>query len=237
MTPEAFAIPLRRAALWSEAPLPGGPLPSWVDVAVGAPDLSRVEPLQRRRLSPLGRALVHGATRAQGDLGPMPSVFASRHGDPSRVLPVLADLTEGQEASPTQFSMNVHNGPAGIWSIATGDRSPSTSLAAGPETLGLALVEAFAQFQAEGCPVLLVYGEGPLPPLLAPFEDAPMPLHAFALLIGEPAVARLVTRRHPGGPGCGEVTSQTPALLAALAGGQAGWTGPQARWDWTLAPA
>jgi hypothetical protein len=234
MPEDPLSIPLLRAALWSAEPLTLGALPPWVDVAVGPPDLHRVEPLQRRRLSPLGRALVHVATRALGERGPTPTVFASRHGDPSRVMPVLTDLVEGQEASPTQFSMNVHNGPAGIWSIATGDRSPSTSLAAGPETLGLALIEGYAQVQAQGDPVLVVYADGPLPPLLAPFEEAPMPLHGIAFLLGEPAVAHLRAHRRPEATPGAEAPAQTPALLAALASGEARWTGPAAHWTWSL---
>lgn len=236
MSEAPLAIPLLRAALWSAEPLTSAALPSWVDVAVGPPDLARVEPMQRRRLSPLGRALIHVATRAQGDGGPTPSVFASRHGDPSRVLPVLADLVDGQEASPTQFSMNVHNGPAGIWSIATGDRSPSTSVAAGPETLGLALLEGYAQFVAEGRPILVAHAEAPLPELFRGFETDPLPLHALAFLIGTPARACLRVQRTPGLLPKPTPEPQVPGLLKALATGTAEWAGLSARWHWSLGP-
>ncbi|MBI3131929.1 MAG: beta-ketoacyl synthase chain length factor [Acidobacteria bacterium] len=232
MAQPTFTLPIQRAALWSPEPLPLSPLPAWVDLAVGPPELSRVEPLLRRRLSPLGKGLLHVAGRVTLDAGPLRAVFASRHGDPGRALPILADIAQGQDASPAQFSMNVHNAAAGIWSIATQDRSPITALAAGPETFGMALLETLAQHRATGEPVLFVYGDDRLPELMAPFEADPAPLHAVAFLIGAPASNRLQLRRSPGGGAPTSPEPQSLHALGALAGGMGDWGGPAATWHW-----
>ncbi len=232
MAPPTFTLPILRAALWSPEALPLAPLPAWVDQSVGPPVLSRVEPLLRRRLSPLGKGMLHVASRVTEGLGPLSAVFASRHGDPGRALPILADIAQGLEASPTQFSMNVHNAAAGIWSIATQDTSPITALAAGPETFGMALLEAFAQHHATGAPVLFVYGDDRLPELMAPFASDATPLHAVAFLIGPSAPRHLRLQRLPTGEG--EPTSQAQSLqaLAALESDPTAWEGPAARWHW-----
>lgn len=231
-----FSIPIQRAALWSPEPLPLGPLPAFVDVAVGPPELGRVEPLLRRRLSPLGKGMLHAISRISEGLGALPSVFASRHGDPGRALPILADIAQGLDASPTQFSMNVHNAAAGIWSIATQDTSPATALAAGPDTFGMALLEAYAQHQATGEPVRFVYGDDRLPELLTPYEEDPTPLHAVAFLIGAPAAIHLRLQRLPGG-GSPSPQPQSLQALGALVVAAGDWTGATATWRLAWEPA
>lgn len=205
-------------------------------MAHGTPDLDFVPSLTRRRLSPMGRGMLHCAGKVCEGLGPVTSVFASQHGDPARTLPVLSDLAQGLDASPTQFSMNVHNAIAGIWSIVRGDRSPSTSLAAGAETFGWGLMEALAQHEATGEPVLYVYGDDRLPDLLAPFEPCQPPLHAVALLLGTPATRRLRLEIDPGSEGRIHPLGQSQHALLALAGGPEAeaWTGPGGAWTWGL---
>ena len=230
-----FSIPIRRIALWSAEPLGPEPFAPAVEAAVGAPDLAFIEPLMRRRLSALGRAMLHCAGRVAGDQGPLPSVFASRHGEPARAMPILADLAEGLDTSPTQFSMNVHNAVAGIWSIVRRDRSPSTSLAAGPETFGWGLLEAWAQHEAEGGPVLYVYGDDRLPEALAAFDPDPAPLHAVARLLGGTDAPRIRIRRDPEAGGPASAMPQSLHFLRALSGAEGPWVGPAAAWSWEAA--
>jgi hypothetical protein len=179
--------------------------------------------------------MLHAACRVTEGTGPLRAVFASRHGDPGRALPMLADMAQGLEISPTQFSMNVHNAAAGIWSIATQDRSPITALAAGPETFGLGLLEAFAQHRATGEAVLFVYGDDRLPELMAPYETDATPLHAVAFLVSGPAPLHLRIQRHPGG---GKAAPRAPSLQALGAGAGTLWGGQTATWHWAweLAP-
>ncbi|MFN7959447.1 MAG: beta-ketoacyl synthase chain length factor [Holophagaceae bacterium] len=237
MSDLSISVPLLRAAVWSQEPLlpPGGE--GFLDQASGPPGLGFLEPLLRRRLSPLGRAMLHCAGRVAEDLGPLPSVFASRHGEVARSLPILEDLARGLPSSPTQFSMNVHNAVAGVWSIARQDPSPSTSVAAGPETFGLGLLEAFGLQAADPTrPVLFVYGDEPLPAPFAAFADREAPLHAVALLLGQPARRRLVLERVPGAAGNPAPVPQSLQALRALHSGlaQGPWAEAGGTWRWAV---
>lgn len=237
MPDPTISVPLLRAAVWSAEPLlPSGGV-DFLERASGPPDLGFVEPLLRRRLSPLGRAMLHCAGRVAEGLGPLPSVFASRHGEVARSLPILEDLARGLPSSPTQFSMNVHNAVAGVWSIARQDPSPSISVAAGPETFGLGLLEAFSLHNdAPSQPVLFVYADEPLPAPFAAFADREAPLHAVALLIGLPAARWLVLERQPGGDGDPAPVPQSLQALQTLHSGlpQGPWAEAGGTWRWAV---
>ena len=232
-----FSVPLIRAAVWSMEPLFQALPGSFLEVGSGAPEIGFLDPLLRRRLGPLGRAMLHCAGRVASDRGPMPSVFASRHGDVTRTVPILEDLARGLQPSPTQFSMNVQNAVAGVWSIARQDPSPSVSLAAGPETFGLGLLEAFSLHASDpGHPVLFVYADEPLPEPFTGFAERDLPLHAVALLVGIPATRRLTFRREPGGPGAGAPVPQSMQVLQVLHTGlpQGPWIEAGGAWIWGM---
>ena len=240
MQPHTFSIPLLRASAWSMEPLlpslPGG----FLDLASGAPEVGFVEPMLRRRLGPLGRGMLHCAGRVAEGMGPLASVFASRHGDVVRAMPILEDLARGLPPSPTAFSMNVHNAVAGVWSIARRDPSPSTSLAAGPETLAWGLVEALAMHAAApDSPLLFVYGDEPLPALFSAFADRERPAQALALLIGLPAVNQLVLSWESGGTGPAPSEPQAMQALHALHTGepQGPWAESSGTWSWRVEAA
>lgn len=229
----ARRIPLRRAAAWSPEPL--HPAPSgFVRYAHGAPDASAVEPILRRRLSPLGRGLIHCAARAGEGEGPLRAVFASRHGEPARAMPMLEDLAAGLDISPTQFSMNVLNAVAGVWSIARRDTSAATALSAGTESFGWGLLEAWSLHEAHRAPVLFVFGDDALPESLAGFADDATPLHALALLIAEPAEAWLVVDRDPLAEARMPEDGLSRCALRALSGEPAAWLGPRGAWSFRL---
>ena len=208
----------------------------FLDTASGPPAIAFIAPLLRRRLGALGRGMLHCAARAAGDIPELRSVFASRHGEPSRTMPMLEDLSRGLDISPTQFSMNVHNAVAGIWSISRGDRSACTALGAGSESFGWGLVEAYSLHRAHGgAPVLFVYGDDRLPEVLAPYEPAQAQLHAMAFLIATPGARHLQLHQDPsaGGPVTG--TPQSLHGLHALEDERASpWMGPTGAWTWHL---
>lgn len=231
-----FSVPLIRAAVWSVEPLFQPPSGGFLEVGSGAPELGFLDPMLRRRLGSLGRAMLHCAGRVAGGRGPMPSVFASRHGDVARTVPILEDLARGLQPSPTQFSMNVQNAVAGVWSIARQDPSPSVSLAAGPETFGLGLLEALSLHASDpGNPVLFVYADEPLPEPFTGFAERELPLHAVALLVGLPAAGRLIFTREPGGPvACAPVPQSMQALQVLHSGlPQGPWTEASGAWSWS----
>lgn len=147
------------------------------------PDVGFLPAMQRRRLSPLARmAFAVGWPLAEGQ-APMPLVFVSRHGETPRNYDLLCELARGEELSPTQFSLSVHNAIIGLWSIMRGDTSEMTALSGEADGLEHALLEACALLD-EGAPqVLLMVTEGVQPEPYRPWiDDAPFP-YALALLI------------------------------------------------------
>lgn len=235
MQPRHFSIPLVRAAAWSVEPLLPPVSRGFLDLGSGTPELGFVDPMLRRRLGPLGRGMLHCAGRVAEGLGPLASVFASRHGDVTRTTPILEDLARGLPPSPTLFSMTVHNAAAGVWSIARQDPSPSLSLAAGPETFGWGLLEAFGlQAAAPSDPVLFVYGDEPLPPPFSGFSEQEPPLHAVALLIGYPAARHLIVTWEAGKTGPTAAVPQAMQALQALHTDlpQGPWAEASGAWSW-----
>ena len=228
-------IPLLRAVAWSQEPIPGvgG---AFLETASGAPDASAVEPLLRRRLSALGRGMVHCAARASEGQGPLRAVFASQHGEPARAMPMLEDIASGLDISPTQFSMNVLNAVAGLWSIARKDTSAATALSAGPETFGWGLLEAQSLHEETGDPVLFVFGDDRLPESLAAQVELQAPLHAIALLIGELAAQHLILERNAEAASAEPAEPQSLHALRVLSGQAPGaWTGSRSAWTFQLA--
>lgn len=128
-------------------------------------------PAERRR-APDGVAVALEVARealdgATFDATALASVFASAHGELAIVDYLCATLaSDPLLLSPTRFHHSVHNAAAGYWSIATKSLGPTTALAAGEATVGLALLEAATQVVADLRPVLLVLydtpGVGPL---------------------------------------------------------------------------
>jgi len=108
--------------------------------------------------------LIKGAAPSlrQNDILPDVS-FASPHGEIHRTVELLQELAKNEPLSPMGFSLSVHNTAAGIYSITSGNKAPSTSVASGRDTLEQALVEAVAQSFQCGEPVALVYADEPLP--------------------------------------------------------------------------
>jgi hypothetical protein len=176
--------------------------------------------------------MLHCAHLVAGQ-GPSRSIFAYRHGEVARTLPVLEDLAQGLPPSPTQFSMNVHNAIAGIWSISRQDQSPSTAVAAGPKTFLWGLVEAQAlHLEQPDRPVLFVFGHAPLPTPLAAFETDEPPMHALAFLIGLPAVHHLCLAWAPGTDGSpAGAAPQAPGTQVFSAPGGP-WTSADGTWGW-----
>lgn len=134
------------------------------------PDVSQLPALLRRRLDRLGRMALHTAWPCLENVEAAEFVFASRDGSLPRTLELLTALIHNEPLSPTNFSTSIHNGTAGLYSMARGDRSATTAVAAGTDSLGMGLIEAVGMIAAGTAPVLLCYADERLPP---PYETAP----------------------------------------------------------------
>jgi hypothetical protein len=143
-------------AAWAKAPY----VP---DETSGQPDCPWLPAMQRRRLTPMARMCMHVAWPLCADDEQLPFVYASRHGETTRTLPLLREVAAGTPLSPTQFALSVHNAIAGQWSILRGQRGESTTLAGGVDTFEHAMLEA-RLLLASGAPAVIVVIAEEFPP-------------------------------------------------------------------------
>jgi len=187
----------------------------------------------RRRLGPLAKTLLHIANECAAGLPSVRLVLASQHGELSYTLAMLRSLAAGEAVSPTLFSLSVHNSSAGIFSILRADRTASTAIAAGEETLGHALLEAYCQLDDGEEPVLMVYADVPLPDEYRGYAERPAPRHAIAVLLAHGAPRATTLEAAPANRGSASPEPQADAFFRHLADGRSvGWTGAQRAWKW-----
>ncbi len=147
------------------------------------PKLAEMQPMMRRRVERLGRTALQAAYWCQESAAPCPMVFASRYGDMGRSVDLIRELATGSPVSPTSFSLAVHNAIGALYSIARGDVSPYSAVAAGAETVEAAFMEAIGLL-AEGNPeVMVVYYDEPLPEIYKDFSETDNFPHAWACLL------------------------------------------------------
>jgi hypothetical protein len=119
---------------------------------------------QRRRASPLSKALADAYAEALQEAGLEPdtvaSVFGSALGEASTMIGLLEQLwDEDANLSPMRFATSVHNAASGMISIATRNRGITTSIGADYDTPAMALLEGIGMVVADGCPVLVCCGD------------------------------------------------------------------------------
>jgi len=142
--------------------------------------------MMRRRMSSLSKLAMQAAMSLVNthDTQVDYIVFASRHGELTRTVKLMHDILTGEDASPTAFSQSVHNTASGLYTIATKQAIPVTSLGACENTLHAALIEVAAYLvEHPSHTVLLVDFDEPLP---APYQrfDAPnYQGYAFGMLL------------------------------------------------------
>ena len=164
-------------------------------------------------------------------------VFASRHGELRRTTDILRNITAAEPVSPNAFSLSVLNAMSGIFGIARGDRSPATAISAGPESLGYALLEAYAQYmQQPSPPVLVVYADELADPVYGHVEDE---IHggALAILVDADAAqghleCSVSGMDEPNGADA-RLSTQGEALVRCLDSHQpAAWQSARVNWQW-----
>lgn len=208
------------------------------EVLYDTPDISFISARNRRRLSTMAKAVLYCAERCCAGVDSPQIVFASRHGEESRTMEMLADIVRGEEISPTDFSLSVHNSTAGILSISKENRSPATALAAGDDSFGWGLVEAYMIWKTDpDTKVLYLYCDDHLPEILSGFEEKGECLHAVALLIGAPRSFNIDLNWEGAADNS---TSEKPFSVHFLEmvtkeklSGE--WQGRRLRWDWRVA--
>ena len=116
----------------------------------------------RRRATSVGRSAL-GAAMGLPRVGEARYILSSRHGELNRTVSILKCLADAEPVSPADFSMSVHNGLAGLLSIATKNTNGHSAVSAGPESFCYGLLEAAACLaEKPDEPVILIhYDERP----------------------------------------------------------------------------
>ncbi|RZI43897.1 hypothetical protein EGT07_00230 [Herbaspirillum sp. HC18] len=216
------------------------PVARWVGVGC-APlaepdtlDLGFIEPLLRRRLSPLARAALHAAHACSQHCHSVRMVYASRHGELGRTVETLYNLAREEVLSPTAFSLSVLNSAAGIFSIARSDTAPATAISAGTETFGFGLLEASTRASLDpSTPVLYVYADAAPPAPIGALPGDPMQPLALAMLIDGNCDEVLEVRMSPE-TGSASNTPQAVSCFHALTGSKSEWSSAHRQWQWEM---
>lgn len=155
-----------------------------------APKLAFVKPMLRRRFSRLSRMALHttfdclSSHPANAD-HTIRTVFCSRHGEIHRTKVLLDDIIKQDAISPMGFSLSVHNTASGLYSIASGNQAPSSAIAAGIDTLEMAVIDALGHLQREpNQAILLVLADEPLPEFYQNYDQENALPYSVALLLG-----------------------------------------------------
>jgi len=207
----------------------------WPAAASVAPDLGFIEPMMRRRLSTLSRTALKVAHECVASVPAARLVFASRHGELHRTTDILHTIDAGKTVSPTSFSLSVLNAMTGVLGIVRCDRAAASAVSAGSETLGYALLEAYAQYVTDAStPVLVVYADEPADPAYGSVEDE---VEGGALAILIDASARMGRLECVLGAdsvqACTRLTSQLQAVQHSLdARAASEWRGTHSTWRW-----
>lgn len=139
----------------------------------------------RRRITPVGQMAMRAAACVATVAGKPRVILCSRHGEFSRTLGLMAAVVSGDPTSPAEFTLSVHNGLAGLLSIAYGNMAGHTAIAARRDTFGCGMLESLGCLAAQpDKPVLLIYYDEALPGPYAELDDSPRePEFALALLL------------------------------------------------------
>jgi len=123
-----------------------------------------IKPMMRRRMSSLSKLALQAALQVSNNTPIDYIIFSSRHGELTRTVKLIEEITQGEDASPTAFSQSVHNTAAGLFTISSQRTTPVTSIAAVESSLHHALIEATIYLQENPAHrVLLVDFDEPLP--------------------------------------------------------------------------
>ena len=214
----------------------GIPVSRWVfrgePESQAAGSLGFVDPMLRRRLSPLAKMTLSAAYECSKDVPGVRFVYASRHGELARTTAMLKNLAEKESLSPASFSLSVLNASAGLFSMIFKNTAPTTAVSAVTSSFGYGLLEAFLQFSENpGQPVLYVFSDEPLPAIYGEEgvkENAP---HALGLLFQYPAAARIrCSISRVAEQATPELQSR--AFLKCLEQGRSDWSDGEKMWVW-----
>ncbi|MGG7448121.1 beta-ketoacyl synthase chain length factor [Kosakonia oryzendophytica] len=154
-----------------------------IDPALPQAKLTALPMMTARRLSSGSRLAVECGITLLRQHQVEAVVFTSRHGELERNFRILQALATGQDLSPTDFAMSVHNSAVGNLTIAAQQPIVSSSLSAGLDTFQQGLCEVICFLQAGYQRVLMVDFDGALPAFYHPGLHPDMPTWAYAVAL------------------------------------------------------
>jgi hypothetical protein len=116
----------------------------------------------------------------------MPTVFATCHGEIQTAETLIADFRTSALVSSARFALSVHNTPSGLYSVATGNAAPSTTMT-GANAIAAGWLEAALTALDAGRPVLLSIADEPVP---AVFQGPTQPVGVAAAFLLGPAASQ-----------------------------------------------
>lgn len=167
--------------------MPGFPdVPTWLaGRGVEGADAPNAQSKQRRRSSLLVNMVADVAAQASAQAGvPLSGlrvVVGSAFGELTTLVEMLEERERDGLLSPLRFQNSVHNSAAGQLSIASKNKTPAMSLAAGNDTVAMVLLEALTLLALGGDPVLAIVADEPLPQAIRPGFVTPAVAAALVL--------------------------------------------------------
>jgi hypothetical protein len=112
-------------------------------------------------------------------------VLSSRFGEADNTIQLLRSIKEEEPTSPMAFSRSVHNSALGIFSIATKNKTLSSSVAGGERSVSAGLTEAMVQLysNAELEEVVLVHVDEKMPEEYYPVVNEPLSSFGFGCVL------------------------------------------------------
>jgi hypothetical protein len=178
--------------------MPGFPdVQSWLSGrGIAGADTPNAQSKQRRRSSLLVNMVADVAAQASADAGVPLSrlrvVVGSAFGELTTLVEMLEERERDGLLSPLRFQNSVHNSAAGQLSIASKNKAPAMSLAAGNDTVAMVLLEAMTLLALGGDEVLAIVADEPLPQAIRPGHVTAAVAAALVLAPDGDASARAV---------------------------------------------
>jgi hypothetical protein len=161
----------------------------WLPEADDLPSVSFLPIALRKKLSPLTKIacyLLNDLT-VKSNLNPesIRLVLSSRFGEADNTIQLLRSIKEEEPTSPMAFSRSVHNSALGIFSIATKNRTLSSSVAGGKRSVSAGLTEAMVQLYSnpELEVVVLVHVDEKMPEEYHPVVNEPLSSYGFGCVL------------------------------------------------------
>ena len=90
------------------------------------------------------------------------AVFATVHGEIQTADQLIADFRDNGVVSSARFALSVHNSPSGVYSVATANTAPTTTVT-GDNAIAAGWLEAALTVGEVGKPVVLSIADEPVP--------------------------------------------------------------------------